>query len=91
MAGRRSSPPSSAASTACWRRFAPGSGLNLIRERIVDTLGPDSGVVYRPVKGLEPADVALAWLEGNDSDLVAEVVRAAREAFGIEPEASPGD
>lgn len=68
-----------------------GLGLNLIRERIVDTLGPDSGVVYRPVKGLEPADVALAWLEGNDSDLVAEVVRAAREAFGIEPEAPPGD
>jgi DNA-binding transcriptional LysR family regulator len=64
-----------------------GLGLNLIRERIVQTLGPDSGVVYRPVKGLEPAHVSLAWLEGNESELVADVVGAARQAFDIEPDA----
>ncbi len=58
-----------------------GLGLNLIRERIVNTLGSDSGVVYRPVKGLEPAEVALAWLEGNDSELVADMASAARETF----------
>jgi hypothetical protein len=32
--------------------------VNLIRERIVDTLGPRSGVVFRAVPGLEPAEIA---------------------------------
>ena len=64
-----------------------GLGLNLIRERIVDTLGPDSGVVYRPVRGLEPAEVALAWREGDDNELTAELVRAARETFSTDTSA----
>ena len=59
-----------------------GLGVNLIRERIVDTLGPDSGVVFRPVRDLEPAEVSLAWAEGNSSPLVADFVSAARDAFG---------
>ena len=31
-----------------------GLGVNLIRERIVDTLGPQSGVVFRPVRDWSP-------------------------------------
>ena len=58
-----------------------GLGINLIRERIVDTLGPDSGVVFRPVRNLEPAEISLAWAEGNGSELVADFVAAARHAF----------
>ena len=58
-----------------------GLGVNLIRERIVDTLGPNSGVVFRPVRGLEPAEISLAWAEGNTSQLVADFVAAARDAF----------
>jgi len=42
-----------------------GLGIKLIRERIVDTLGTRLRVVYRPVSGLEPADICLAWAEGN--------------------------
>lgn len=61
-----------------------GLGINLIRERIVNRLGPSSGVVFRPVNDLEPADVSLAWLEGNDSELVTEFVAAARDTFGID-------
>ena len=67
-----------------------GLGVNLIRERIVDTLGPDSGVVFRPVRDLEPAEVSLAWAEGNTSELVADFVAAARDAFRSSvPERSP--
>ncbi len=66
-----------------------GLGLNLIRERIVKTLGPDSGVVFRPVEGLEPAHVCLAWVEGNDSELVGAVVSAARETFSLDEDAEP--
>ena len=58
-----------------------GLGINLIRERIVETLGPDSGVVFRPVRDLEPAEISLAWAEGNTSPLVSAFVAAAREAF----------
>lgn len=55
-----------------------GLGVNLIRERIVDTLGPQSGVVFRPVRGLEPAEVSLAWAQGNTSELVAGFIDAAK-------------
>lgn len=58
-----------------------GLGVNLIRERIVDSLGPDSGVVFRPVAGLEPADVLVAWRSGDERDLVNDLVAAARQAF----------
>jgi DNA-binding transcriptional LysR family regulator len=58
-----------------------GLGVNLIRERIVDSLGPDSGVVFRSVSGLEPADVLVAWRSGDERDLVNDLVAAAREAF----------
>ena len=58
-----------------------GLGVNLIRERIVETLGPESGVVFRPVRDLEPAEVSLAWLEGDTSELVTGFVAVAREAF----------
>ena len=58
-----------------------GLGVNLIRERIVDTLGPGSGVVFRPVAGLEPADVELAWADGNRSELVSDFVAAACDAM----------
>ncbi len=61
-----------------------GLGLNIIRERIVNTMGPESGVVFRPVNGLEPAEVCIAWLEGNDSEPVLDLVAAARDAFGLE-------
>lgn len=58
-----------------------GLGVNLIRERVVDTLGPHSGVVFRPVRGLEPAAISLAWRTGDSSELVAELVDAARTAL----------
>ena len=71
-----------------------GLGVNLIRERIVDTLGPRSGVVYRPVAGLEPAEVALCWLEGNRSELVSDFVASACDAMNrdtdlMQPPAQP--
>jgi DNA-binding transcriptional LysR family regulator len=55
-------------------------GVNVIRERIVDTLGQSSGVVFRPVAGLEPAEVALAWRQGSSSELVSDFVAAAQDA-----------
>jgi hypothetical protein len=50
----------------------------------VNTLGADSGVVFRQVTGLEPAEICLAWLEGNTSELVVEFLGAARDAFSTE-------
>jgi len=50
----------------------------------VNTLGADSGVVFRQVTGLEPAGICLAWLEGNTSELVVEFLGAARDAFSTE-------
>jgi DNA-binding transcriptional LysR family regulator len=58
-----------------------GLGVNLIRERIVDSLGPDSGVVFRPVAGLEPAEVLLAWRSGDEREMITDLIAAAREAF----------
>jgi DNA-binding transcriptional LysR family regulator len=60
-----------------------GLGVNLIRERIVDSLGPDSGVVFRPVSGIEPADVLLAWRTGDERELITDLIAAAREAFAV--------
>ncbi|HYP48968.1 MAG TPA: LysR family transcriptional regulator [Thermoleophilaceae bacterium] len=62
-----------------------GLGVNLIRKRIVDSLGPSSGVVFRPVAGLEPAEVALAWNAGDRREIVTGFVAAACECFGREP------
>ncbi len=62
-----------------------GLGINLIRERIVETLGPDSGVVFRPVRDLEPAEVSLAWAEGDSGQLVTDFVAAARDSFAPRP------
>ncbi|MBA2794659.1 MAG: hypothetical protein H0U32_11815 [Thermoleophilaceae bacterium] len=50
----------------------------------MNTLGADSGVVFRQVTGLEPAEICLAWLEGNTSELVVEFLGAARDAFSTE-------
>jgi DNA-binding transcriptional LysR family regulator len=58
-----------------------GLGVNLIRERIVDTFGSASGVVFRPVRDLEPAEVSVAWATGDQRELVADFVDAARDAF----------
>jgi DNA-binding transcriptional LysR family regulator len=58
-----------------------GLGVNLIRERIVDSLGADSGVVFRPVAGLEPAEVLLAWRSGDEREMITDLIAAAREAF----------
>jgi DNA-binding transcriptional LysR family regulator len=58
-----------------------GLGVNLIRERIVDSLGPDSGVVFRPVADLEPAEVLLAWRSGDEREMITELIAAARETF----------
>src|SRR3954465_4644543 len=58
-----------------------GLGVNLIRERIVDSLGPNSGVVFRPVAGLQPADVLLAWRSGDEREAITDLIAAARETF----------
>jgi DNA-binding transcriptional LysR family regulator len=58
-----------------------GLGVNLIRERIVDSLGPESGVVFRPVAGLEPAEVLLAWRSGDERELITDLIAVARETF----------
>ena len=75
-------------STACSRPCAAASGVNLIRERIVDTLGPGSGVTFRPVEGLEPADVALCWSEGNTDELVSDFVACACDSMSRDAEHS---
>src|SRR3954451_19942771 len=62
-----------------------GLGVNLIRERIVDSLGPDSGVVSRPFSGIDPADVLLAWRSGDERQMITDLIAAARETF---PDAS---
>jgi len=61
-----------------------GLGVNLIRERIVDTLGPSSGVTFRPVEGLEPAEVALCWSQGNTDELVSDFVACACDSMSRE-------
>jgi DNA-binding transcriptional LysR family regulator len=62
-----------------------GLGVNLIRERIVNALGPASGVVFRPVVNLEPADVAIAWRTGDKREIVSDFVSAACDAFDRTP------
>src|SRR4051795_8363316 len=56
-----------------------GLGVNLIRERIVDSLGPDSGVVFRPVADLEPAEVLRPWGGGAEPERITALIAAALE------------
>ena len=62
-----------------------GLGVNLIRERIVNSLGPASGVVFRPVIDLEPAEIAVAWRTGDTRELITDFVSAACDAFQATP------
>ncbi len=58
-----------------------GLGINLVRERVLGGAGPESGVVYRPVAGLEGADVGVAWRTGDTRPVVQDFVAVARETF----------
>ena len=62
-----------------------GLGVNPIRERLVASFGPDSGIVFRPVVGLEPAELAIAWRAEDDRPVIADFVEAARAALAGEP------
>lgn len=64
-----------------------GLGINLVRERVLGGAGPESGVVYRPVAGLEGADVGVAWRTGDTRPVVQAFVEVAREAFAPSPQA----
>jgi DNA-binding transcriptional LysR family regulator len=59
-----------------------GLGVSFIRERIVDSLGPGSGVVFRPLDNGERVEMALAWRSGDERDAVRDFVAACREQFG---------
>jgi DNA-binding transcriptional LysR family regulator len=60
-----------------------GLGVNLIRERIVDSLGSRSGVVFRPLDNGETVEMALAWRSGDEREVVADFVAASRGVFGV--------
>lgn len=60
-----------------------GLGVSLIRQRIVDSLGPGSGVVFRPLDNGETVEMALAWRSGDDRDVIADFVAASCEALGL--------
>lgn len=62
-----------------------GLGLSFIRERIVDSLGPSSGVVFRPLDNGEQVEMALAWRAGDERDAVRDFVETCREQFGHAP------
>jgi DNA-binding transcriptional LysR family regulator len=66
-----------------------GLGVNLIRERIVDSLGPTSGVVFRPLDNGEQVEMTLAWRSGDERDAVRDFVDTCRVAFGHAPAAQP--
>jgi DNA-binding transcriptional LysR family regulator len=61
-----------------------GLGVSFIRERVVDSLGPSAGVVFRPLDNGELVEMALAWPAGDERDVVADFVAASRAAFGID-------
>nr|WP_281381635.1 LysR family transcriptional regulator [Conexibacter arvalis] len=62
-----------------------GLGVSFIRERIVDSLGPASGVVFRPLDNGERVEMSLAWRTGDGRDPVRDFVDACRVAFGHTP------
>lgn len=64
-----------------------GLGVSLIRRRIVESLGPDSGVVYRPLDNGETVEMALAWRSGDERDVIADFVAASCEALGLAEDA----
>lgn len=59
-----------------------GLGVALIRERVVDSRGPDSGIVFRPLDNGDTVEMSLAWRAGDEREMVTEFVAAGREAFG---------
>ena len=59
-----------------------GLGVSFIRERIVDSLGPDSGVVFRPLDNGERVEMALAWRSGDERDALRDFVATCRAHFG---------
>jgi DNA-binding transcriptional LysR family regulator len=62
-----------------------GLGVSFIRERIVASLGPDSGVVFRPLDNGEVVEMALAWRSGDERDALRDFVETCRVAFGHAP------
>lgn len=66
-----------------------GLGVSFIRERIVDSLGPDSGVVFRPLDNGEQVEMALVWRSGDERDALRDFVDTCRAAFGRAPDQAP--
>ncbi len=62
-----------------------GLGVHATARRLIDSLGPGSGIVYREVPGLEPLQHSIAWRTGDDRDAVRKLVDVTREAFGANP------
>ncbi len=60
-----------------------GLGVNPGTRPLVDSLGGESGIVWRPVAGLPPLEHFIAWRAGDEREVVRELVDACREAFEL--------
>lgn len=59
-----------------------GLGIHVTTPDLVEALGPGSGIVWRPVPGLEPLEHSLACRKGDERDVVRDFAAACRAAFG---------
>ena len=57
-----------------------GLGVNLSADSIQSLLGPDSGLVYRHVDGLQPLEHFLVRRAGDRRQIVEEFATAARDS-----------
>lgn len=86
---RDGSPPRFAATAnsldGMYEAIRAGLGVATGIESVVDGLGPDSGLVFRPVEGLEPLMFRVGRRTGDDRPEVVGFIDAAREAFAETP------
>jgi len=59
-----------------------GLGVHIVSLPLVESAGRDSGLAWRPVRGLPPLDHYIAWRSGDERPLMRELVDACRDAFG---------
>ena len=58
-----------------------GLGIHVTTAELIDGLGPGSGIVWRPVPGLEALEHSLAWRRGDERELVREFASACLASF----------
>jgi DNA-binding transcriptional LysR family regulator len=58
-----------------------GLGVHIVSLPLIESAGPDSGLVWRPVPELPPLEHFIAWRSGDERPALRDLVQACHDAF----------